>query len=70
MKHKDKNRNQNFLKKDLVEINRSKKARNNSDRISKEIKDAHAAGIGALARSEENQIEKADNKFESDDAVY
>ena len=69
MTHKHKHKNQDFLKKNLIENNRNKKTLN-SERLSKEIKDAHAAGIGALGRSEENQIEKTDNKSEGDDAVY
>jgi len=36
-----------------------------------EIKNAQAAGIGALGRSDENQIEKLiDNVQEKDDDVY
>lgn len=36
-----------------------------------EIKNAQAAGIGALGRSDENQIEKLiDREPENDDAVY
>ena len=70
MTHKHKHKNQDFLKKNLIENNRNKKTLNNRERLSKEIKDAHAAGIGALGRSEENPIEKTDNKFEGNDAVY
>ena len=36
-----------------------------------EVKDAHASGIGALGRSDENQIQKlSDDDSESDDVVY
>lgn len=36
-----------------------------------EIKDAHASGIGALGRSEENQLENlSNNEAEKDEDVY
>ena len=36
-----------------------------------DVKDAQAAGIGALGRTDENQIEKLiDSEPEKDDAVY
>ena len=39
--------------------------------ISSEVKNAQAAGIGALGRSDENQIEKMiDREQEKDDDVY
>lgn len=44
-----------------------------SDDISSktEVKNAQAAGIGALGRTDENQIEKLiDSEPEKDDAVY
>jgi hypothetical protein len=38
---------------------------------STEVKNAHASGIGALERSDKDQIEKADyREIENDDAVY
>jgi hypothetical protein len=38
---------------------------------STEVKDAHASGIGALERSDKDQIEKTDyREIENDDVVY
>ena len=38
---------------------------------STEVKDAHASGIGALERSDKDQIEKTDyREIENDDAIY
>lgn len=66
--HKHKAQN-NKLKKAKEEIR--KREHDGSEKIKTEVKDAHASGIGALGRSEENQIEKIDNnKFENDDTVY
>ena len=65
-KHKPQN---NKMKKAKEEIR--KRENDGSEKIKTEVKDAHASGIGALGRSEENQIEKTDNnKFEKDDTVY
>ena len=43
----------------------------NEEIKSTEVKDAHASGIGALERSDKDQIEKTDyREIENDDVVY
>ena len=80
MTHSHKHKDHSHLKKDGVKNRKNKKAgddteqndRAGSEKMNKtEVKDAHASGIGALGRSDENQIQKlSDDDSESDDVVY
>ena len=77
MKHDHKHKDKHLLKENEVENDQQKR---NREEIKQddgrgdektEVKNAQASGIGALGRSEENQIERSGNDIsEEDDAVY
>jgi len=60
------------IEKDKNDQNNGPYSNRNNMRIDKtEIKNAHAAGMGALERSEENKIDKINyDEVEKDDSVY
>lgn len=77
MTHGHKHKNKHLLKENKVENQQRKRNREEIKQDDSrggektEIKNAHASGIGALGRSEENQIEKLNNDdLENDEAVY
>jgi hypothetical protein len=58
-------------KKENKKIAKETAYKSNGEIESTEVKDAHASGIGALERSDKDQIEKTDyREIENDDAVY
>jgi hypothetical protein len=76
MTHSHKRKDQNLFEIDKGEerTNETKgkqNDRNGSEENKTEVKDAHASGIGALGRSEEDKIERLGNEdFDDDDVVY
>lgn len=61
----------NHTKKAGKERDEQKIIKASEQQISKEVKNAHASGLGALERGEEGQIEKLNaGNLEKDETVY